>query len=81
MNINKASCNMYDAYLFDILFTWFLLTKISMIIKLFTKFHKLFLERMTNHLEINNSLSWKILEPWRKVCNSLKLSFSCKKKI
>ena len=71
---------MYDAYLFDILFTWFLLTQILMITKLFTKGHKIFLERMTNHLEIKNSLSWKVLEPRRNVRNSLELSFSCQKK-
>ena len=35
-------CNMYDVYLFDILFTWFLLTQILMIKKLFTKSHKIF---------------------------------------
>ena len=48
---------MYDLYLFDILFTWFLLTQILMINNLFTKGHKTFLERMTNHLEIINILS------------------------
>ena len=36
---------MYDVYFFDILLTWFLLTQILMI-------NKIFLERMTNHLEI-----------------------------
>ena len=46
-------CNMHDGYLFDILFTWFLLTQILMIHKLFTKGHKIFLEIMTNHLETN----------------------------
>ena len=43
---------MYGVYLFDILFTWFLLTKILMISKLFTKDKNDCLERMTNHLEI-----------------------------
>ena len=33
---------------------------------LFTKGPKTFLERVANHLEINNSLSWKVLEPLRK---------------
>ena len=33
---------MYDVYLFDKLFTWFLLTQILMINKLFTKGHKFF---------------------------------------
>ena len=73
--------NMYDVYLFHILFTWFLLTQIIMIKKLFTKGHKIFLERMANHLEIKTSLSWKVLEPWRKGRNSLELSFSYKKKL
>ena len=72
--------SVYDVYLYDILFTWFL-TQILMINKLFTKIHKIFLERMTNHLEIKNSLSWKVLEPWRKVWNSLELPFSCQKNI
>ena len=71
---------MYDVYLFDILFAWFLLTQILMINKLFTEGHKIFLERMTNRLEIKNILSWKFLEPWRKICNSLELSFLCQKK-
>ena len=31
---------------------------------------------MTNHLEIKNSLSQKVLEHWRKIRNSLALSFS-----
>ena len=43
--------------------------------------HEIFLEKMTNHLEIKNSLPWKVLEPWRKIQNSLKLSFSCQKKL
>ena len=30
---------------------------------------------MTNHLEVKNSSSWKVLEPWRKVRNSLALFF------
>ena len=47
----------YNVYLFDILLTWFLLTQILMINKLFTKGHTIFLERMTYHLEIKNSLS------------------------
>ena len=88
MKINKvkynsflASYNMHKAYLFDILFTWFRLTQILIINKLFTKGHKIFLQRMTNYLEINNSLSWKALEPWIKVRNSLKISFSCQKKL
>ena len=42
----------YGVYLFDILITWFLLTQILIINKLFTKGHKLFLERMPNHPEI-----------------------------
>ena len=70
---------MYDVYLFDILFTWFLFAQILMINKLFTKVHKIFLERMTNHLESKNILSWKFLEPWRKIKNSLELSFSCQR--
>ena len=70
---------MYEVYLFDILFTWFLLTQILMINKLFTEGHKIFLERITNHLEIKSSLSWKVLEPWRKIRNSLELSFHVKK--
>ena len=52
------------------LFTKFLLSQIlEMLIinKLFTKCHKTFLERMTNHLEIKNSLSLKVLEPWGKI--------------
>ena len=52
------------------LFTKFLLSQIlEMLIinKLFTKCHMTFLERMTNHLEIKNSLSLKVLEPWRKI--------------
>ena len=52
-----------------------------MINKLFTKGHKTFLERMTNYLEIKKSLAPKVLEPWRKVCNLLELSFSCQKKL
>ena len=72
---------MYDVYLFDILFTWFLLTQILMKYKLLTKGHKIFLERMRNHLEIKNILSWKFLEPWRKIPNSLVLSFSCQRKL
>ena len=72
---------MYDVYLFDILFTWFLLTKILMIYKLFTEGHNTFLEIMTNHLEIENILSVKFLGPWRKILNSLKLSFLCQKKL
>ena len=74
---------MYDDYLFDILFTWFLLTQIHVLLinKLFTKGHKIFLERMTKHLEIKNILSWKFLEPWRKIRNSLELSFSSQKKL
>ena len=72
---------MSDVYLYDILFTWFLLTQILTINKLFTKGHKIFLEKMTNHREIKNNLSWKVLEPWRKVQNSLELSFSCQKKL
>ena len=47
-----------------------------MINKLFTEGHEIFLERMTNHIEIQKSLSWKVLEPWRKVRNSLELSCS-----
>ena len=43
---------MYDVYLFDILFTWFLLTQILMIYKLLTKGRKIFLEKMRNHIEI-----------------------------
>ena len=35
-NANMSYCNMYDVYLFDVLFTWFLLTQILMINKLFT---------------------------------------------
>ena len=50
-----------------------------MINKLFTEGHNIFLKRMTNHLEIKNSLSWKFLEPWRKILNSLELSFSCQR--
>ena len=49
--LNVEYCNMYDIDLSDILFTWFLLAQILMINKLFTKVHKIFLERMTNHLE------------------------------
>ena len=59
----------------EILFTWFLLTQILMKNKLFTKGHKIFQERMTNHLEIKNSLSLKVLEVW----NSLELFFMPKK--
>ena len=34
--------------------------------------HEIFLERMTNHLEIKNSLSWKVLvEKSRILWNSL----------
>ena len=46
---------MHDVYLFDILLLlfFFLLTKILMINKLFIKGHKIFLERMTKHLETN----------------------------
>ena len=73
---------MYTVYLFDILFVWFLKTQILMINKLFTEGHKIFLERMTNHLEIKNILSWKFMEPWRKIQNSLELSFLlCQKKL
>ena len=70
----------YDVSLFDILIAWFLLTQILMINKLLTKGHNAFLERMPNHLEIKNSLSWTFLEPWINP-NSLELSFSCKKKL
>ena len=80
-NMSYCTTGMYDVYLFDILFTWFLLTQILMINKLFTKGHKIFLERMTNHLEIKNILSWKFLKSWRKIPNSLELSFSCQKKL
>ena len=66
---------MYDVYLFDILFAWFLLNQLLVINKLFTKGHKIFLEGMTYHLEIKNILSWKFLEPWRKIQNSLELFF------
>ena len=52
----SLSCNMSDVYLFDMLFTWFLLTQILMIKMLFTKGHRIFLERMTNHLDIKNIL-------------------------
>ena len=72
---------MYDVYFFDILFTWFLLIQLLMINKLFTEGHKIFLERPTIHLEIKNSLSWKVLETWGKVQNFLELSFSCQKKL
>ena len=41
--------------------------EILIIKKFFTKCHKTFPERMTNHLEIINSLSLKVLEPWRKI--------------
>ena len=72
---------MYDVYLFDILLTWFLLTQI-LINKLVTKGrHKILLERIANHLEIKNIISWKFLEPWRKIRNYLELSFSCQKKL
>ena len=54
---------MYDVYLFDILFTWFLLTQMLMLNMLFTKSNKTFLERVANHQEINKSLSWKVLGP------------------
>ena len=77
----SLSCNMYDVYLFDMLFAWFLLTQILIINMLFNKGHRIFLERMTNHLEIKNILSWKFLEPWRKIRNYLELSFSCQKKL
>ena len=43
---------MYGVDLFDILFTWFPLTKILTINTLFTEGHKIFLEAKTNHLEI-----------------------------
>ena len=41
--------------------------------------NEIFLKRMTNHLEIKNSLSWKVLEPWRKVRNSQELFFHAKR--
>ena len=69
MHLFSLHCNRYDVYLFDILITWFLLTQILMINKLFIKGDKVSLERMTNHLEITNILSWKFLE----------LSFPCQK--
>ena len=72
---------MYDVYLFDILFTWFLLTQILMINKLCIKGHNIFLERMTKQLETKNSLSWKVLEPWRKFQISLELTISCQEKL
>ena len=37
--------------------------------------HKIVLEKLTNHLQIINSLSWKDLEPWKKAWNSLELFF------
>ena len=65
---------MHDAYLFDILFAYFLLTQILMINKLFTMVIR-FLVKMTNHLEIKNILSLNILESLRKIKNSVELSF------
>ena len=65
---------MHDAYLFDILFAYFLLTQILMINKLFTLVIR-FLVKMTNHLEIENILSLNILESLRKIQNSVELSF------
>ena len=44
-------------------------------------YHEIFVEKTTNHLEIKKSLSWKVMEPWRKVGNSLELSLSCQKKL
>ena len=46
----------------------------------FTEGHKIFLEGLTNYLEIKNSLSWKFLEPLGKIQDSLELSFSFQKK-
>ena len=39
--------------------------------------HKIFLEKMTNHLEIKNVLSQNILESLRKIQNYVELSFLC----
>ena len=47
---------MYGDDLFDILFTWFPLTQILTINKLFTEGHKIFLEGKTNHQEIKISM-------------------------
>ena len=63
------------------MFTSFLLTQLLMISKLFTEGHNTFLQRMVHHLEIENILSWKFLEPWKKIWNSLELSFSCQKQL
>ena len=60
-------CNMYDVYLFVVSVDPDIDDK---------QVIYFFLERLTNHLEIKNSLSWKVLQPWRKVLNSPELSFS-----
>ena len=57
---------MYDVYLFDILFAWFLLTKILMINMLLTKSHKIYQEGMTYHLEIKNSYLGRFWNPGEK---------------
>ena len=46
--------------------------------RLFTKGHKPFLERMTNHIEIKIILSWKFLEPWKKSRILLNFLFNVK---
>ena len=43
--------------------------------------HEDFLEKMAYHLEIENNLSWKVLEPCRKVRNSLEHSLLYQKKL
>ena len=52
-------CNMYDVYLFDMLLTFSFCWPRYKTTCLFD--HENFLEKMTYYLEINNSLSWKVL--------------------
>ena len=47
---------MYDAYMNDMLFNWFLFTQIMTMNTLFTKGHKILLERMTKHLDIKKKI-------------------------
>ena len=77
-----SCCNIYAAYLFDILFTYTVSIDPDIDGKHVIFFcHKLFLEKMTNWLEIKNIPSQKFIESSSKVQNFVELSFSCQYKL